>query len=177
MEEIWKDIEGYEGLYQVSNFGNIRSLETIAPSGKFVKQIIRKQSKDKDGYCIIGLNKNKSQKTYKVHRLVAKSFIDNPNNLPEINHKDEDKTNNKVSNLEWCNSKYNLTYGARKGMFIGEKNNNCKLSKKDVEEIRKQYKKRSREFNSIALGKKYGVSHTQIISIINGKSWKGEVKQ
>lgn len=175
MEEIWKDIQGYEGFYQISNLGRVRSLERIAPSGKFVKQIIRKQLKDKDGYCIVGLNKNKSQKTHKVHRLVANAFIENTDNLPEVNHKDEDKTNNEVSNLEWCNAKYNLTYGSRNGMFIGEKNNNCKLSEKDVEDIRNQYKKRSSEYNSIALGKKYGVSHTQIVNIVNGKSWKKEV--
>lgn len=171
MKEIWKDIKGYEGFYQISNLGNVRSLQRKAPSGKSVKQIIRKQSIDKNGYCVVGLNKNKTQKTYKVHRLVAIAFIDNPKNLPEVNHKDEDKTNNNVSNLEWCDAKYNLTYGSRKDMFVGTKNNNCKLSEQDVKDIRRLYKKRDPKFNSLALGKKYGISHTHILNIIKNKSW------
>ena len=119
--EIWRDIEGYEGLYQVSNCGRVRSL-------KFGKERILNPVKIGSGYLQVGLYKNEKQKKFKVHRLVAKAFIPNPNNLPEINHRDEDKTNNKVVNLEWCSSKYNINYGTRNQRVV-EKNTNGKCSK------------------------------------------------
>lgn len=111
MKEIWKDIEGYEGKYQVSNMGRIKFL-------KFKKIRILRSEKDVNGYLRVTLHKNGIIKRYKVHRLVAQAFIPNPNNLPQVNHKDEDKTNNNVSNLEWCDAKYNMNYGtARKRMI------------------------------------------------------------
>lgn len=107
MEEIYKDIEGYAGLYQISNHGNVKSFHTS-------KEKILKPVKDKDGYLFVGLYKQgKHKKHYKVHRLVAKAFIENPDNLPVVNHKDEDKTNNKVDNLEYCTAEYNINYGTR----------------------------------------------------------------
>ena len=104
--EIWKDIFGYEGLYQVSNLGRVRSL-------KFGKERILSIRRSKFGYLLVNLCKNSDMKTFRVHRLVGQSFIPNPNNLPEINHKNEDKTNNRVENLEWCDRKYNINYGTR----------------------------------------------------------------
>lgn len=104
MEEIWKDIEEYDGQYQVSNLGNVRSL-------KFGKVRILKQSVHKQGYKNAKLCKNGKEKVYKVHRLVAEAFIPNPNNLPIINHKDENPSNNNVDNLEFCTHKYNMNYG------------------------------------------------------------------
>ena len=103
-EEIWCPIKGYEGLYEVSDQGRVKSL-------KFGKERIMKNIRNKDGYLSVGLRKNREQKLYLVHRLVAQTFIPNPDNLPEVNHKDEDKINNKVSNLEWCDRKYNQNYG------------------------------------------------------------------
>ena len=105
MEEIWKDKKDYEGHYQVSNFGRVKSI-------KFGKEIILKQ-KIKDGYYYVGLSKNGIAKNYFVHRLVAQAFLPNPNNLPCVNHKDEDKLNNNVDNLEYCSYSYNNTYGTR----------------------------------------------------------------
>ena len=102
MEEIWKDVVGYEGLYEVSNLGRVRR------DGKILKP-----TKIKNGYLYVGLHKNGIQKTVRVHRLVASAFIPNPQNLPCVNHKDEDKTNNAVDNLEWCTSQYNANYGTR----------------------------------------------------------------
>ena len=105
MDEIWKDKKDYEGHYQVSNLGRVKSI-------KFGKEIILKQ-KIRGGYYSVGLSKNGIVKTYYVHRLVAEAFIDNPNNYKEVNHKDECKSNNIVSNLEWCDAKYNRNYGTR----------------------------------------------------------------
>ena len=116
INEIWKPIKGYEGLYEVSNFGRIRSLDRWCSHrrGKQLKKgKILKLLKDTSGYLFVRLCKNNKVKTYLVHRLVAEAFIDNPNNLPQINHKDECKTNNIVSNLEWCDRKYNINYGTR----------------------------------------------------------------
>ena len=87
MVEIWKDIKGYEGLYQVSNIGRVRSLKRNNTNGKILKQCI-----NKDGYLRVDLSKNNIKSTKRVHRLVAETFIDNDKNLPVINHKDENKT-------------------------------------------------------------------------------------
>ena len=108
MEEIWKDIEGYEGIYQVSNLGNVKSLNYRRTG----KEKMLKQIKDTGGYLLVKLSKNSKEKNFKIHRLVASVFIENPNNYKEINHKDECKTNNNVKNLEWCNHIYNMNYGS-----------------------------------------------------------------
>ena len=106
-EEIWKDIPGYEGLYQVSNTGKVKSLNYM----KTRKEKILKPRKEGKGYLKITLSKEGEKKDFKIHRLVASVFIPNPNNLPQINHIDECKTNNNVENLEWCDNRYNSNYG------------------------------------------------------------------
>ena len=106
MKEIWKDIKDYEGHYQVSNLSRVKSI-------KFGKEKILKLFKDTSGYLCVTLCKNNNQCQFRVHRLVAEVFIDNPDNLPCVNHKDENKQNNVVSNLEWCTHEYNNTYGTR----------------------------------------------------------------
>lgn len=104
--EIWKDIVGYEGLYQVSNNGLVRSFY-------FGKIRILKPTINKSGYYQVSLKKDGVGKSHLVHRLVATSFIENNDNLPMVNHKDEDRLNNNVDNLEWCTNKYNVNYGNR----------------------------------------------------------------
>lgn len=106
MDEIWKDIKDYEGLYQVSNWGRIKSI-------RFGKERIMKLCIDRYGYLYIVLYKNNKQKNFRIHRLVAEAFLQNPHNYPCINHKDENKQNNNVENLEWCSAKYNANYGTR----------------------------------------------------------------
>lgn len=107
--EIWKPIDGYENLYEVSNYGRVKSLGNGKSNNS--KERFLKASKEGNGYLRVGLSKDGKKKDFKVHRLVASAFIENPNNLPQINHIDEDKQNNHVSNLEWCTAEYNNNYG------------------------------------------------------------------
>lgn len=109
-EEIWKDIKDYEGLYQVSNLGRIKSLEIYVWNSKcyaIKREIIVKQSNDKDGYKMVGLHNNKKVKNGKVHRLVSEAFIPNPDNKPCVNHKNGIKSENIVDNLEWVSKSEN----------------------------------------------------------------------
>lgn len=125
MEEIkeeWRDIEGYENLYQVSNLGRVKSL-------KFGKEKILKLKKTWDGYCIVGLCQQNKRKDYLVHRLVAQTFIDNPQNLPQVNHRDENPLNNDVQNLEWCTPKQNINYGTHNQRSAASRINHPKRSK------------------------------------------------
>lgn len=113
-QEIWRDIPGYEGYYQVSNFGRVKSLSRkVYNRGGFhiSKDRILKQQLRKDRYYNVHLLKEGVKKIFFVHRLVALAFIPNPNNYPDINHKDENPANNCVNNLEWCTEKYNMNYG------------------------------------------------------------------
>ena len=111
----WKDIPGYEGLYQVSNLGEIKSLN-YRNTGK---EKILKLIKDKKGYFHVNLYKNGKLKNLQVHRLVAMAFIPNHNNYNQVNHKDENTSNNAVENLEWCTAKYNSNYGNRNKKING----------------------------------------------------------
>ena len=115
MKEIWKDIKGYEGLYQVSNLGRVKSLsrKRIDRNQILPERILKPIFNEKRGYYQIYLRKNNISRTFKPHRLVAEAFIPNPDNLPEVNHKDENKVNNCVDNLEWCNRNYNMNYGTK----------------------------------------------------------------
>lgn len=165
MKEIWKDIIGYEGKYQVSNLGNVRSLNYLNQKG-FVK--ILKQSKHNKNsagiyYKMVTLCSNGKEQMKSVHRLVAEAFIENPENLPFINHKDENPSNNHISNLEWCTNKYNCNYGTKKerlskklkGKFIGE--NNPMYGKHHTEETKK-------EMSETRKGKKFTEEHKKKIS-------------
>lgn len=109
MEEIWKDIKNYEGVYQVSNYGRIKSLCRRRRKNDKILKVLR----DSRNYLQINLHKNGEMFKYSIHRLVAEAFIPNPNNYPCVNHKDENKQNNHINNLEWCTYEYNNNYGTR----------------------------------------------------------------
>lgn len=117
MEEIWKDIKGYEGLYQVSNLGRVRSLDRIVVYSRnnaihLHKGKVLIPTLNSFGYCRLNLYKNGKNKNVAIHQLVAQAFISNPNNLPQINHRNEIKTDNRVENLEYCTAKENQNYGS-----------------------------------------------------------------
>lgn len=112
--EVWKDIEGYEGLYQVSNMGRVKSLPKYRKTiYEYISKpmILSPRARGKKGYLAVALKKGNKVKQLAIHRLVAFAFCPNPNSYIEVNHKDEDKTNNRADNLEWCSRSYNVNYG------------------------------------------------------------------
>ena len=111
--EVWRDVKGFEGFYKVSNKGNIFSVRRLNSRGNKCGGRVLKPTYDKDGYLIVALYKNGVGKKKKIHRLVTEAFLPNPNNYPEVNHMDEIKDNNELSNLEWCDARYNVNYGTR----------------------------------------------------------------
>lgn len=118
MKEIWKAVVGYEGYYEVSNQGHVRSIDRmVRHSGTFMRfqkgSVLEIRTNSTGHYSTVMLSKDNKKKHAKVHRLVAIAFIDNPNNYREINHKDENKQNNCVEKLEWCNKSYNEHYGTK----------------------------------------------------------------
>lgn len=117
MKEEWRDIEGYEGIYQISNYGRVKAVDRLINDSYgriwLRKGQIRSTHIDRFGYEKVILCKNNTQKHFFIHRLVAMAFVSNPDNFPLINHIDEDKLNNRVENLEWCTPRYNSNYGSR----------------------------------------------------------------
>ena len=139
MIEEWRPVVGYEGLYEVSNTGRVRSIDryvkTCYGSYRLHKGKVLSPGIRPDGYLVVSLQ----YRMFRVHRIVAEAFLPNPDNLPQVNHKDEDKSNNRVDNLEWCTAKYNNNYGTARirAKETAIKNGYCTgLSK---EEYRKKY--------------------------------------
>lgn len=117
MDEIWKSVSGYEGIYEVSNMGRVKSVSRYVKNGnsqKYIQgKILVNSIEKKTKYMRVTLCKGGKQKIAKVHRLVALTFLPNTNNYPQVNHKDENRRNNCVDNLEWCSANYNMNYGKR----------------------------------------------------------------
>ena len=178
--ESWKDIPNYEGIYKVSNCGAILSVQrqALAKGGKFriVPEKIMSFYTDQYGYIITGLCKNSLVKNKKVHRLVALAFIPNPHNKPSINHKDGNKTNNYVDNLEWVTPQENTDHANHLGLlnFInapkGENSGSSILKNKDVLQIRDIYL--TKNISKKEISKLFNVSYTAIYKIINRITWK-----
>lgn len=166
----WKDIIGYEGLYRVSTAGEVYSIR----SKKNLKQFYR-GSREDNKYLVVELRKDKKGKTISVHKLVAEAFIPNINNLPCVNHKDGNKDNNCVDNLEWCTYLENNIHAIANGLKKykrGTKNKNSKLTYSDVVEIKKCLILGDSEFGTRALAEKYGVDHKVIMDIYHNRKYQ-----
>lgn len=140
--EIWKDVKGYEGMYQVSNLGRVRSLDRVytyqSNSGKSYTRFFKGQMLTQghvSKYLQVALCDRKHTRTPFVHRLVAEAFIPNPDNLPQVNHKDENPENNNVDNLEWCSASYNVNYG-RRNEIVRSKLKGIQHSPEHIEKVR-----------------------------------------
>lgn len=176
MEEIWKDIQGYEGKYQISSLGRVKCIY----KGKNYLRITTPNSRKY--HCII-LSKDRKQRGYLVHRLVAIHFIDNPNNYEYVNHKSFDKNDNSVSNLEWCTHQQNIDHAKTGGRFIINKPQRpkkqkpekiyskyrCyKLTKENVLDIRFKY---SQGVSIRQLHNEYGTTYNNIYMAATRKTW------
>ena len=170
--EKWEWIKGFEGLYQVSTEGRVRSFfrgkcrilkPTVGHRGYFTICLYRFDEK----------TKKMRKKTFRLNRIVAETFIPNPLNLPEVHHKDDNKANNAAWNLEWVTGEKNREYAHKSGLYLkGEKNPSAKLTEKDVRFIREHYKAGDPEFGNIALAERFKVSDVTITNIVTFKSWK-----
>lgn len=165
--EVWKDIAGYEGLYQVSNLGEVKSFQNKEP-------IILKPMVSHKGYSRVELHKDGVGKMKSIHILVKSTFDPLTNNLGDVqvNHKDGDKKNNCIDNLEWCTASQNVKHAFETGLKVpvkGERHGMCKLTDDEVRDIKTSYKRGDTVFGSYGLAKRYGVHPTTIQKIINGK--------
>ena len=164
--ETWKWIKGYEELYQISNFGRLKSFTRKKPC-------IIKPGISAKGYLRFTLWRNRKSKHFSVHVLVAKTFIPNPHNLPEINHKDGFKFNNCVENLEWVTSSQNKQHAVKMGLRASGTNlYNSKLTEDDVRWIRANYILGDKEFGAKAIAEKFNMNPSTIQDVIHKRTYK-----
>lgn len=170
-DEIWLDIKGYENKYKISNHGRVISLKRrYVPNNKLRKPTIWKNKKN-DSYLYIGLTDGEESKIFTLHRLVALHFLENPNNLPEVNHKNGNKLDANVKNLEWITCQDNIIHALENNLNTsrGENSPFTKLTESKVLEIRKLYKE---GLTTYRLEKMFGVKYYTIKAIVDRKSWK-----
>lgn len=162
----WEAAKGFEGYYLISPNGEVYSVRGRRLLKPFVNQ--------KCGYAQVELNLNGAAAKHLIHRMVAEAYIPNPDSLPCVNHKDGNKRNNCAENLEWVSYGDNMKHASEHGLLKtkGENNPASKLTEEDVRYIKAACKRGDREFGTAALGRKFGVDHKAISSIINGKTWR-----
>lgn len=168
MKEEWKGVVGHEDYYEVSNLGRLRNAKT---------KKIRKLFKNQLGYlvCSVSLGSRDNKPTWKIHRLVAKAFIANPENKPSVNHKKGIKTDNRAIELEWVTAKENTQHAVDNGLmkyFHGENHSCSKLNDADIKFIRDNYKPWDKELGARALSKRFNTVHSNIVAIVQGTKWK-----
>lgn len=176
MQEVWKDVVGFEGLYKVSNLGNVMGMGKSWVCGMYngirVKpDSICKQSIETNGYKQVWLSINGEGKNYLVHRLVGKAFLENHENKKDINHKNGDKTDNNLENLEWCTRSENIIHAFKNNLkkpSRGSKHGMSKLKEDDVLKIREL----AGEHTKLELAEMFGVGRRSINDIVNHKSWQ-----
>lgn len=175
MKEFWKKIPNIDG-YEASNIGRIKSINRVIPiingriKSKTIPECILKPIL-LEGYPSVSIRVNGVVKLKKIHRLVAETFIENPDNLPQINHKDGNKLNNSIVNLEWCTPKHNIKHAIENNLITrkkGEEHYFSRLTKEDIINIRELRK--TRKLNEIA--NIYGISFQHVSDIANIKTWK-----
>lgn len=162
-----KELGGFEGIYGIDKRGNVYSLPRNNGYGSRLKLKIRKPKLVR-GYLQIALSKGGKNIWRHVHRLVAETFIPNPNKLRQVNHINGIKTDNRVENLEWCSQSHNQTHARKLGLQGGERSNTAKLTVAKVREIRASYPK----LNSRQLSEKYGIGQSTICKILKKEYWK-----
>ena len=172
-KEEWRDIKGYEGLYQVSTLGNVRSRH----SGEW--RLLKLWLDSRNHYYMVTLCKKGKHNKFTVHSLVAKTFLPNENNLPVVDHKDANRHNNNVNNLEWVTYGENISRswrnGHRDGNNAGIKNGRAKLTKEEINYIRGNYKSWDKKYGAVPLSKKFGVSPQTIINVALGKTYNSAI--
>ena len=176
MEEIWKDVVGYEGNYKISNLGRLMACDKVFTHRGF---IMHKNAKilstriGRGGYEYTVFSVEKKRKTVKIHRLVADAFIPNIDNKPAVNHINGIKSDNRAENLEWATSKENTLHAIANGLKIGvrgEKSHLSKISKDIVSKIREMYSIGGISQSKVA--KLHGISQSQVYRIVNHHNWK-----
>lgn len=176
MKEEWKDVIGFEGIYQVSDLGRVKSLQrmVVRPKGSYIKkEIILKPTLLKIGYLFIKIRDGFKYHPFYIHRLIATHFMDNEDNQRTVNHKNGIKTDNRIENLEWATHSENIKHAYDTGLkvkigMMGEKNNQSKLKAIEVFKIKYMHK----DLNNKEVSKIYNVTKENISSIRTGKSWK-----
>lgn len=174
MTEIWKDVIGYEGLYQISNLGNIKSLDRVLKNrwGNYIRKGAVMALNMCNRYAAINLFVNWKFKHCKIHRLVAIAFIPNHENKPEVNHINGNRYDNRAENLEWVTTSENELHAYRTGLkksMYGDKNPAARLSYKKVDEIKKKYS--SEKISMSKLAEQYGVSKSTIFNALSNNFW------
>lgn len=162
--EKWKDIKNYEGRYQISSTGLVKSLKRPGKRKEILlKQSISKGRNRSEGYFAVVLTKEKTKRTHFIHRLVANSFLEKKSATAQVNHRDGNKLNNAVENLEWIEGKDNILHATRRGLRYS------KLTRRQVNSIKKKYA--GGKTSQYELAKKYGVNQSVISRVVNLRSW------
>ena len=173
--EIWKPIPSFEGYYEASSLGRVRSVDRVVKHKRcgtqFVRGNLMSLKKSRSGYLMCLIQKDGVRKNMTTHRLIAKTFIPNPKNKPQVNHKNGIKDDNRVENLEWCNRSENINHAYANNLMVknfGSKNGSSKLNKHQVIEIKKLLDEKN---TCVSIAKKFNVSSSQIERIKNKVNW------